>query len=186
LTEDGVVRGRIRGRAATQHLRSTEIGGTLAGTEGLSYDASSGALVPATFWRSVTRSDLDVAEFVWKAITAGRAKVDGTTSLHGHQVVRIRVFAKISGYLEGVGFYFVDATTYQPVRVVMDVKRHLLNWIVPGFPLLSLAPIQLELLIPYQLGHFVIDFNEYKHLAPTAANKKLANIRATHAKAKIL
>jgi len=185
LTEHGDVRGRIRGRAATQRLRSGEIGGTLTSTQTLSYDDKSGALVPAASWSPVKRSDLDVAEFVWQAITAGRAKVDGTTWLHGQQVVRIRVFAKHYGHLMAVGLYFVDGQTYQPVRVVIDLKKHFFNETVPGFPLLSLTRIQSSVL-PSVYGRYVIDFNEYWHLAPTAANNKLANIRAMHPKAKIV
>jgi hypothetical protein len=185
LTESGHVHGRVRGRAATQPLRSAELGGTLASSQALSYDATSGALVPATFRTPVKRSELDVAEFVWQAITSGRAKVDGTTSLHGKPVVRIRVFARISGYLEGVGLYFVDAQTYQPVRVEMDLKKHFFEDALPGFPLLSLSSIQSSIL-PSVPGRWIIDFNEYRHLAPTAANSGLANIRATHPKARIV
>jgi hypothetical protein len=184
LAEDGDMRGRVRGRAATRRLRSAEIGGKLADTQALSYDTISGALVPTTFWSPVKRSDLDVAEFVWQSITAGRAKVDGTTWLHGQQVVRIRIFAKHYGRLMAVGLYFVDGQTYQPVRAVIDLNKHFFNETIPGLPLLSLTRIQASIL-PSVYGRYVIEFNEW-HLAPTAANTKLADIRAAHPTAKIV
>ena len=84
-----------------------------------------------------------------------------------------------------VAVYFVDGQTYQPVRVVMDLKKHFFNETVPGFPLLSLTRIQSSIL-PSVYGRYVIDFNDYRHLAPTAANNKLANIRAAHPTAKIV
>jgi hypothetical protein len=185
FTEHAVVHGRLGGRAAIQRLQSAEIGGRLTRQQALSYDAPSGALVPAMLRSPVKRSDLDVAEFVWQAITAGRAKVDGTTYLHGQLVVRIRVFARISGYLEGVGLYFVDAQTYKPVRVVVDLRKHFFNEAVPGFPLLALTPVESSSL-PTAYGRYVFDFNEYRHLSPTSANNNLANIREAHPKAKIV
>ena len=99
--------------------------------------------------------------------------------------MRIRVFAKISGYLEGVGLYFVDAQTYQPVRVEINLKSRFMDEAFPGFPLLSLTSVQSSIL-PSVPGRYVTDFNEYRHLAPTAANSALASIRATHPRAKIV
>jgi hypothetical protein len=55
----------------------------------------------------------------------------------------------------------------------------------PGFPLLTLTLVQTSSL-PVTLGRFVLDFDTYRYLTPTAANDRLTNIQATHPRAKIV
>jgi hypothetical protein len=55
----------------------------------------------------------------------------------------------------------------------------------PGFPLLTLTPLQTSSL-PLTLGHFVLDFDTYRYLTPTAASERLTSIQASHPRAKIV
>jgi hypothetical protein len=185
LTEDGSQSGHLGGRSATMRLRSTEIGGTLGAVQGLGYDAAAQVLYPVAFDSPVGRLQLDVAGLIRQAITSGRAKVDGTAVVHGRSVVRIRLVAEVYGRLRTVALYFVDATTYQPVRVEINAIEPLFYQAIPGFPLLYLTSIQ-DGSIPGMLGRYVLDFDDYRDLAPTAANKRLTSIDAAHPRAKIV
>jgi hypothetical protein len=185
LREDAWLSGRFHGNPKSHPFRPTEIGSTLGGVQGLAYDAPTGALDPVSFASRPKRSQLDVTEFIWKALTSGRAKVDGNTVLDGRSVVRIRIHVHGYGRVVSNVVYFVDATSYRPVRVEMDNNAPLLNQSSPGFPLLTLTPLQTSSL-PDVPGHYVLDFDTYRYLAPTPANERLTSIKAAHPGAKVV
>src|SRR5262249_1138286 len=150
---------------------------------------------PMLFPTRPTRSQLDVTEFIWKALTSGRARVVGNAVLDGRSVVRIRILAHGFGRVVTNVVYFVDATTYRPVRVAMDRRlatgslaagdEPLVDQSPPGFPLLSVTSLQTSSL-PNVLGHYVLDFDAYRYLTPTPANERLTRIRSAHPRAKIV
>jgi hypothetical protein len=185
LTEDASLSGRLQGNARTVGLGSTEIGSTVGGVQGLAYDTVTRALDPVRFASRLKRSQVDVTEFIWQAITSGRAKVDGRAVLDGRPVVRIRVLVHGFGRVVSDVLYYVDATTYRPVRVEMTNDEPLLTQTSPGFPLLTLTPIQTASL-PDVPGRYVLDFDAYRYLTPTPANERLTRIRAAHPRAKIV
>jgi hypothetical protein len=185
VTEDASVLGRRRGSPKTVPLPSTEFGSAVGAVQGLSYDTATRTLDPVTFPSRLKRAQLDVTEFIWQAITSGRAKVDGTTVLDGRPVVRIRILVHGYGRVVSHVLYFVDATTYRPVRVEMTNNAPLHNQSSPGFPLLTLTPLQTSSLPDFP-GRYILDFDTYRYLTPTAANERLTNIQAAHPRAKIV
>lgn len=193
LREDASLSGRLRGNPKAVPLPPTEIGSTLGGAQGLAYNTPTGTLVPVLFPSRPKRSQLDITEFIWKALTSGRAKVVGNAVLDGRSVVRIRILVPRFGRVVSNVVYFVDATTYRPVRVAIDIDEHALtandepfiNQSFPGFPLLTVTSLQTSSL-PDVLGHYVLDFDAYRYLTPTPANERLTSIRAAHPRAKIV
>ena len=182
---DGAPPHRFRVRFDRQ--RQVDVGGTVGGTGALSYDFASGALVPVALRFRVSPSDLDPVGFIRTALASGHAQPDGTTTIRGHEVLRIRVTAQLGGRGEPIAFYYVDAHTYRPARIVMP----------PGDfkPIASLhgLPLIFVLALPHGLpdaagNHFalVYDFAKYRYLEPTTDNRKLANIRAQHPRARII
>jgi hypothetical protein len=161
-----------------------EIGGRLSSFGGLAYDVRFRTLYPVAFDYRTTQSALDPAAFVKAALTSHRARVQGSTVIRGRKAIRIRVRARVHGQLEPVADYFVDAQTYRPLRVVItggtspgDGPN------LPGMPLTSLTMIERATLPPFG-GRYVFDFDEYRHLPPTAANRKLTDVKAMHPHAK--
>jgi hypothetical protein len=185
LTEGASLSGLRRGNPKAVPLRSTEFGSTVGAVQGLSYDTATRTLDPVAFPSRLKRSQLDVTEFIWQAITSGRAKVDGTTVLNGRPVVRIRILVHGYGRIVSHVLYFVDATTYRPVRVEMTNNAPLLYQTSPGVPLLTLTPLQTSSLPDFP-GRYVLDFETYRYLTPTAANERLTNIQAAHPRAKVV
>jgi hypothetical protein len=175
-----------QGRDATGkslHQPSSEIGGTLGSVEGLGFDASAGVLDPVPFQNPVRQSALDPAAFIGNALTAKHAHVEGRTTLHGRDAIRIRVTAAPYGHVETVAIYYVDAQTYRPIRVVIDQGRPLAGVPQPAMPATSLTLTQLATL-PSSTGRYVFDFDQYEHLEP-AAGSKLSDIQAAHPGVKI-
>jgi hypothetical protein len=166
-----------------------DIGGTLGGVTGLSYAFSDDVLDPVSFSGPVSQASLDPAAFIKKALTSGRAQLDGTTTLRGHEVLRIRVSSNPFGHPQPIALYFVDAHTYRPIRVALIATTRPDPYRV-GFPLaaLSFLPSAVSFGFSHARGQypFVCDFAQYRYLAPTAANRKLTNIRAAHPHAKIV
>ena len=161
-----------------------DIGGTLGGVTGLSYAFSDHVLDPVSFYGPVSQSNLDPAAFIKKALTSGRAQLDGTTTLRGQEVLRIRVTSNPFGHTQTIALYFVDAHTYRPVRVALMPTARPDPYLV-GFPLASLS--FLPSAVSFGLSHtFVCDFAQYRYLAPTAANRKPTDIQAAHPHAKIV
>jgi hypothetical protein len=185
LSEDASLSGRLRGHPRAVPLPPTEIGSTLGSLQGLAYNTPTGTLAPLAFASQPTRSQLDITEFIWKALTSGRAKVDGETVLDGRPVIRIRILVHGYGRVVSNVMYFVDATTYRPVRVEMDNNAPLTKQTSPGFPLLTITSLQTSSL-PDLPGHYVLDFDAYRYLTPTPTNERLTSIQAAHPKAKIL
>jgi len=185
LREDDSLLGRLRGTPKAVPLPPTEIAGTLGDLQGLAYNTPTGTLAPLSFASRPKRSQLDITEFIWKALTSGRAKVDGNTVIDGRPVVRIRILVHGYGRVVSNVVYFVDATTYRPVRVEMDSNAPLTKQTSPGFPLLTITSLQTSSL-PDLPGRYVLDFNAYRYLTPTPTNERLTSIQAAHPKAKIL
>jgi hypothetical protein len=161
-----------------------EIGGRLSSFDGLAYNSRFRVLLPVAFDYPTTQSVLDPAAFVKAALTSRRAKVEGTTVIHGRKAIRIRVRARIYGQLEPVADYFVDAQTYRPIRVVITEGIAPGDGpTLPGMPLTSLTGIE-QATVPSFGGNYVFDFIDYTHLASTAANQELTDIKAMHPHAK--
>jgi hypothetical protein len=159
-----------------------ESGGTVGGPNGLSYQPG-GVLDPVGYAYPITLSDLDPVGFIRAALASGRARVDGTATIRGRNVVRIRVTAHRYGRDVTDALYFVDAATDRPVRIVFPAATR----DVRGLPMINL-PFLADGTTSWggNLSPIVIDFAQYLYLAPTTANRKLANIRAQHPHAKIL
>jgi len=158
----------------------TELGGTISGFDGLAYDPHSRSLYAVAFDVRPTQSALDPAAFVKAALTAGHARVEATTTIRGRKAVHILVRAEVLGHLEPVGDYYVDARTYQPIRVVIshgEYRGQGAN--LPGMPLTSLTLTEQATLPPID-GRYAFDFNHYQQITPTAANEKLTDINAMH------
>src|SRR5262249_34130583 len=85
-----------------------EYGGTLGGRRGLSYDAAGGVLDPLVFDAPLSESDLDPVAFVRTGLASGRARTDGTTTIRGRRVLRIRIPSSFSRTGAPVALYFVD------------------------------------------------------------------------------
>ncbi len=161
-----------------------DVGGTLGGVTGLGYAISDGVLDPVAFYHPISQADLDPAAFIKKALTSGRAQLEGSTKIRGREVVRIRLSSRHSGQLVPIAVYYADARTYQPVRIIM-LKTTRPDPYLLGFPLggISLSPDRPSIGLAHSLA---CDFAEYRYLESTPANHKLANIRAVHPHAKIV
>ena len=162
---------------------------------GLGYDAAAGVLDPLVFGAPLSESDLDPVAFVRTALASGRARPDGTTTIDGHQVLRIRIPSRFSRTGAPVALYFVDAQTYRPVRVVIPAgfRPGMPPGVEPNMfahdsPLLFLVlPPGAAPAGPMSVRYALIyDFVDYRYLTPTAQNRELASIRAQHPHAKIL
>jgi DNA-directed RNA polymerase specialized sigma24 family protein len=91
---------------------------TSARQTGLNYVASDDALYRAAFQFRVGELDLDPAAFIRTALSSGRAKLDGRTTIRGRNVIRIQLSARFDGCLVSIALYYVDPKTYRPVRLV--------------------------------------------------------------------
>jgi hypothetical protein len=172
-----------RFRVTVDGPRTVELGGTLGRSEGLNYSALDHVLDPVAFELPVKQSHLDPAAFIKAALTSGRAKPDGKTTLQGREVIRIRVISHRYGKPETVAIYFVDAHTYRPVRIVITQNCCVF---VLGFRLPTLSVIQEPSFTQFLKGQPIFNFSEYRELRPTAANRRLANIRAQHPNAELV
>jgi hypothetical protein len=61
----------------------------------------------------------DPAAFIRTALRAGRAKLDGRTTLRGQKAIRFQLSARFGGHSVPVALYFADANTYRPIRIVI-------------------------------------------------------------------
>src|SRR5262249_30641575 len=108
---------------------------------------------------------------------SGRAQLDGSATVRGQNVLRIRLTARRFGRDETDALYFVDPHTYRPIRIVFT----------PGYRTPNLRPLPL-ISLPGACGRgaatlpspLTFDFVRYQYLAPTPENRKLADIRAQH------
>jgi len=171
-------------RPLLDSLGRAEYGGMLGRPGGFSYSATDKALDPQGL-AALRQADLDPAAFIRDAITSGRAKVEGTSTLHGRRVRQILLTSESSA---GLARYLVDAKTYRPVRVSLIAGP--LDAYRVGFPFLDvtfaggISQMQFGPTTgPYAL---VCDFVEYRYLPRTASNRKLADIRAMHPHAPVL
>jgi len=164
----------------------SEFGGKVGSGNGLSYSFADRVLDPVPFWTPITKAVLDPADYVKASLTAGQAKVDGNATIRGRRVVRIRIASR--PYLRVVtsALFFVDARTYRPVRIELSAALPFRSRV--GYPLtcLTFAMIYGCTSNPGPHAVWVYDFAEYRYLPRTAANRKLANIRAMHPNAEIL
>ena len=97
--------------------------------------------------------------------------------------MRIRVAAHRFGRDVTDAFYFVDAQTDSPVRIVFPAASR----DVRGVPMINLAGLAYGTVSwGGNLAPVVFDFSQYRYLPSTAANRKLTNVRAQHPHAKIL
>lgn len=147
-----------------------EVGGRVGSTTGLSYSRADDVLSPLLFFVPAGNTVLDPAAFVRDALTSGRAKTDGKATIRGLETVRIRVPGAL---------LYVDAGTYRPVRVTIDGASY--SYIRPTLPLTCITPLLDYTCLGRPPGSlWVYDFQEYRHLPRTAANRTQADIRASH------
>jgi hypothetical protein len=161
--------------------RVGETGGSIGAARGLAYQPLEDVLDPVVFDCRTSRSDLDPVAFAGAALVSGRAQLDGSATIRGQKVLRIRVTAHRFGHDVTDALYFVDPHTYRPVRIVFTPGY---KPFLRGLPLIGLPGAcgsGATLLSP-----LVFDFVRYRYLPPTPENRKLANIRAEHPHAKIL
>jgi hypothetical protein len=155
-----------------------EFGGILGSASVLSYAFADGVLDPAVLDFRVSQSDVDPVAFVTAALASGHAQLAGRTTIRGREVLRIRVTSHPFFGSSRTELYFVDAHTYRPVRFV----------IAAGVRPFGRAPV-VDFFLRGVTGSpwpVIFDFAKYRYLAPTPANRKLADIRAQHPHAKIL
>ena len=176
---------RFRVRFDRQPL--VEAGGTVGGVGALSYDFASDVLDPVALGFRVSQSDLDPVGFIRTALASGQAQPDGSTAIRGRKVLRIRVTSQLRGRRVPIALYYVDARTYEPVRITIPPGDFKPRASLHGLPLIFVTALPYGL--PDSAGnHFTLiyDFAKYQQLEPTANNRKLTNIRAQHPHARIL
>jgi hypothetical protein len=199
-----------------------ELGGALGKSTGLRYVPSDRALRRTAFPFRPTQSDLDPVAFIRTALGLGHAKADGSSTIRGHDVIRIRLstwFTAPTGRrLEPTALYYVDARTYRPVRVVIPPPHGRvvlfdppgsadpvdLSWLVvypektssfsvglpmdpsvfllglPGYSFPTVPVIPGNTTVSRPRPHRIYDFEDYRLLPPSAANRRLADVRAIH------
>ena len=162
-----------------------EVGGTIGSAEGLSYNNVYRVLDPVPFQSPIIEADLNPAAFIRAAVNSGHARPGGTSTIAGRQVIRIIVTSRLSGHSVGTTLYFVDAHTYQPVRVIVNAAVP--NGSPLWFPMASLTALPYgqfpEPKKPYVL---VFDFEKFQYLTPTTKNLGVTNIQAQHPTATIV
>jgi len=134
----------------------------------------------------VSRTVLDPAAFIRQSIESGEAEPAGETTIRGQRVIRIRVSSPRYSLLEPAALYFVDARTYRPVRIVIIRTFPPPDPVPFGLPLTSLTDLLVPSLGALRGGGMVVDFEEYRLLAPSVANRRMAHIRVQHPKARIV
>jgi len=174
---------RIRGESSPP----SEFGGRIGSIDALAYSFANGTLYPSPFSAPITRAILDPAQYIKASLTSGKAKADGTTTIRGRPVVRIRILSHPYSRTVIGALFFVDAHTYRPVRIELNASLPFSSKL--GYPLTCLT-------YGFQSGcatygtepdaKWVYDFTDYRFLPRTAANRRLTNIRAMHPKAEIL
>jgi hypothetical protein len=176
-----------RFRVTFDRPQRVEAGGTVGGLHALSYDDAGNVLDPVALGFRVSQSDLDPVGFIRTALASGQAQPDGRTTIRGREVLRIRVTSQAGGRRVPIAFYYVDAHTYRPARIVIPPGDHKPRESLHGLPLLFV------LALPYGLpdaagNHFTLfyDFAKYRYLEPTTGNRKLTDIRAQHPGARIV
>ena len=179
---DGAPPHRFRVVSVDREEGRLESGGTVGGRNGLSYHPGD-VLDPVAYAYPISLSDLDPVGFVRAALASGRARLEGTATIRGKNVTRIRVTARRFGRDVTDALYFVDANTDRPVRIVFPAADR----DVRGVPMINLP------FLAYgttswggNLSPVVFDFTQFRYLPSTAASRKLTDIRAQHPHAKIL
>jgi hypothetical protein len=164
-----------------------EAGGTVGSVQALSYDFASDVLDPVALGFRVSQSDLDPVGFIRTALASGQAQADGRTTIRGREVLRIRVTSPLRGRRVPSALYYVDAHTYEPVRITIPPGDFKPRESLHGLPLIFVTAL------PYGLpdsggNHFTLiyDFAKYQQLEPTTNNRKLTDIRAQHPHARIV
>jgi hypothetical protein len=139
-----------------------EIGGTGKPRRVLVFDPQTNTLYRAdTLVRTSANGTFkDTATQLRDAIATGKAKVIARTKINGRTAYRIQLRI-LSGAMEMT--VFVDAATYRPIRLE-----------TPGLPLRGKAGPSTS----------VITYSTYEYVAPTAANRRIADIQARHPTAK--
>jgi hypothetical protein len=164
----------------------SDFGGNVGSADGLSYSFTDRNLVPVPFFAPITKAILDPAAYVKASLTSGRAKVDGSTTIRGRRVVRIRIFSRPYSRTVTSALFLVDARTYRPVRIELNAGLPFRSRV--GYPLtcLTFAMIYGCNNNPGPHAMWVYDFTDYRYLPRTAANRKLTNIHAMHPSAPIV
>jgi hypothetical protein len=176
-----------------------ELGGTLGASKGLTYAASDRALHSATFPFRVRQSDLDPAAFIRPALESGRATLDGRATIRGRDVIRIQLRAWFDSFSPPARIQLLldadaanPALDYYPGVLAEDSSIGFPidpGSFLPGSPGYSSPTL---LVLPgrgseasFPKLHRMYDFEEYRLLVPTAANRRMANVRAMHPHANV-
>jgi hypothetical protein len=157
-----------------------EYGGRFGAGEGLGL--SGGYLVPEVFRVPLGEPDLDPTAFIRKALAGGRAHVAGAARIAGRRVVEIDLSSRLFGETVATARYFVDASTYDPVRLVVSAAvPNAAPAVLPLSEVASFAYGGLE-----SGGDYVYryDFARFEHLP--ASDAKLASMKAEHPGAKTI
>jgi hypothetical protein len=135
------------------------------------YDPQANVLEPLKTRTHVSTASFDPVAIVREALAAGRARVRGKVMVGGRQTIRIDLTGRDNSGVVGEAIYYVDAKTYQPVEI--DYPRIV------------------ELRFPFEpvFGNGIykerLRFVTFRYLPATAANLRLADIRAMHSTARI-
>jgi hypothetical protein len=163
----------------------SDYGGKVGSGDGLSYSVTNRDLFPVPFFAPVTKAILDPAEYVKASLTSGRATADGSTTIRGRRVLRIRITSHPPFHTVTGALFFVDARTYQPVRIELNANLPFTSRV--RYPYcLTFSMIYGCNNNPGPHAMWVYDFTDYRYLPSTAANRKLADIQAIHPNAKIV
>jgi hypothetical protein len=164
-----------------------EYGGFLGSGSGLGYTTDGNALYPAPYRGRIAGTDLDPVAFVRRALRAGDARVEALATLAGRSVTRIRV--GLRDRRAPVADYFVDPRTYRPIRIAL-LNGESIDPRQIGLPVAPAAFLPGKVHFGFAPGRgaysLLCDFTGYRYLPRTAANRKLADIRAMHPTAKVL
>jgi hypothetical protein len=163
---------------------ATEIGGTLGRPAGLTYDPTNDVFVPATIGFPINATDLEPSAFIRAALGSGRAQLEGTTTISGRKVIRIRLETPINGHPAASTTYEVDANIYRPVRVETHAIRP--NAAPLGFPMAAILELPFGDMPGTNTAYdYTYSFDQYRYLDPSHANLALTDIRAQHPRATV-
>jgi hypothetical protein len=154
-----------------------EIGGVLGPrhvTEAYVYQDYTNTLIRFTQKpTALTAFDFDPVARIRSALVSGRARVTGSTMLHGKRVERIVVVMHDADGHTGSATYYADARTYTPVEIVYHHARALEYPYVPVFD-------------DTVNGDVAFGVAAYDYLPATPHNLTLADIRTSHPGARVV
>ena len=164
-------------RVVRSRVVRDEIGGVLGPkhvTEAFVYQDYTNTLIRYTQKpTALTVLDFDPVARIRSALDSGRAKVTGSTVVHGKQVQRIVVDMRDADGHPGTATYYADARTYTPVEIVYHHARALEYPYVPVFDNTVRDDV-------------AFGVAAYEYLPATPHNLTLADMRKSHPEAHVV